>query len=479
MCRINKTFALFLTISITIASIVVEALPLGLAQTGTNISGIISQETTWTKERGPYQLTGNITVNSGTTLIIEAGTTVNLESYTIQVFGTLIAKGNSTNKIHFNGFNDPNSYQIIFNQSSTSWNELTNTGCIIEDTVINVASILIGDASPKINHSTFGGANIRDRVGTVIYVNGGSAIISNNTITPSFKYCAIEIRGGSPNVCNNYITNPYAVYSGIIVSDCDNALVHGNSIDGFAVGILVWGGKPTIERNDIENNIIGIEITGDSQISVFIQNNTITKNDVGIDFGKNFASSSVIRLNNIETVGQSTYTGPRLVDLDDGFFGEPYTINAVYNWWGTTDAEAINKTVNIELVNLGWDSAVAVSATVIPILTSPNPQALPEDYNHPEAIPYPSPYPTLAPSQTTSPTNSPSSAQIEYPASTLVPTITETPNQSTEQSSTQTLLYVAIALLTVVIALLIVIIMTVRKNRMQITSKVANGSNYR
>jgi hypothetical protein len=468
MWGINKAFAVFLTILIAFSSLVAGAVPLGLAQTGTNVSGNISQDTTWTKESSPYQLTGNLTVNRGATLIIEAGATINLKTYTIQVFGTLSAKGSSTNKVCFNGFNDPNSYQIIFNQSSTSWNELTNTGCIIENSVVNVASILIGNASPKINHNAIGGANVRDRVGTVISIYGGSAIISNNTITPSFKYCAIEIRAGEPIVSNNYITNPYSTVCGIVVSGTNNALIYGNSIIGsetnrFSLGIRICGGTPTIKRNNIENNIIGIEINGDSQIRVVIQNNTITKNEVGISFGRNFATSSVIKLNNIETVGESTLAGPRLVDLADGFFGESYTINAVDNWWGTTDAEAINKTVNIELVNWGWNSVVAVSATVIPILTAPNPHALPEAYDFPEAIPYPSPYPTLAPIQTT-PTNNPSSIQTEYPTATT-PTPTESPNQPTEQNSTQTLLYVTITLLSVVIGLLIVIIMIMQKRK--------------
>jgi len=470
MWGINKAFMLFLTIILAFSSIVIETVPLGLAQTGTNASGTINQNITWTKESSPYQLTGNLTINSGTTLIIEAGTTINLKTYTIQVLGTLVAKGSNTNKIYFNGFNDPNSYQIIFNQSSTSWNEVSNTGCIIESSVINLASILIENASPKINHNSFGGANVRDRVGTVISIHGGSAIISNNMITPSFKYCAIEIMEGEPLVLNNYITNPYSVFCGIIVSGSNNAIIYGNSIIGsetnrFALGIRVCGGTPTIKRNNIENNAIGVQFTGDSPIQVVFQNNTITKNEIAINFGKNFASSSTIMFNNIE-LGESTWASPRLVDLDGGFVGESYTINAVDNWWGTSDAEAIEHTIRYALINAGWgDSAISVSAIVIPVLTAPNPQALPEAYNFPEAIPYPSPYPTLAQTQTTTPTNNPSSSQTDYPTSTT-PTMTESPNLSTEQNSTQTLLYVTITLLSVVIGLLIVaiIIMQKRKN---------------
>ncbi|HTY75451.1 MAG TPA: hypothetical protein VMD05_07795, partial [Candidatus Nanoarchaeia archaeon] len=73
------------------------------AQTGTSVSGIISQDTTWTKANSPYSLTGPVAVNVGVNLRIEPGVTINLNGYYIQVNGTLTAKGSSTNLINFNG----------------------------------------------------------------------------------------------------------------------------------------------------------------------------------------------------------------------------------------------------------------------------------------------------------------------------------------------------------------------------------------
>ncbi len=44
----------------------------------TNVSGIISTNTTWTLAGSPYIMTGGILVSSGVTLTIEAGVTIQI-----------------------------------------------------------------------------------------------------------------------------------------------------------------------------------------------------------------------------------------------------------------------------------------------------------------------------------------------------------------------------------------------------------------
>ena len=89
----------------------------------TNVSGIISLDTTWTKANSPYSLTGPVLVNDTVTLTIEPGVTVNFNGYYIRVDGTLTARGSSTDKIHFNG------------------GQITGSGCIIENAILNSTSI--------------------------------------------------------------------------------------------------------------------------------------------------------------------------------------------------------------------------------------------------------------------------------------------------------------------------------------------------
>jgi hypothetical protein len=73
----------FLTAIIISGLILVVTVHFGTAQSGTNVTGIISSDTTWTQVNSPYNLTGNVLVNEGATLTIEAGVTINLNDYYI------------------------------------------------------------------------------------------------------------------------------------------------------------------------------------------------------------------------------------------------------------------------------------------------------------------------------------------------------------------------------------------------------------
>ena len=88
-----------------------------------------------------------------------------MDSYYIEVNGTLSAIGNPNEKITFNGG------QITFTTVSNGWNEQTKTGCIIENSIINQTSI--SSSNPiKIDNSI---------INSQITVT--SSIISNNIVT--------------------------------------------------------------------------------------------------------------------------------------------------------------------------------------------------------------------------------------------------------------------------------------------------------
>jgi len=71
----------------------------------TDVSGVISSNTTWTLANSPYIVTGNILVNEGITLTIEPGVIVKFDSDTyIKMEGTLTAVGNQ-NSIHRRFYN--------------------------------------------------------------------------------------------------------------------------------------------------------------------------------------------------------------------------------------------------------------------------------------------------------------------------------------------------------------------------------------
>jgi len=55
-----------------------SAIIFGTVQASTDVIGIITSDTTWTKVNSPYSLMGPTAVGEGVTLTIEAGATVNL-----------------------------------------------------------------------------------------------------------------------------------------------------------------------------------------------------------------------------------------------------------------------------------------------------------------------------------------------------------------------------------------------------------------
>jgi len=67
-----------------------------------NVSGLISSNTTWTVANSPYVVTNNILVNAGVTLTIQPGVTVKFNALkSMQIDGTLIAKGTNADSIRF------------------------------------------------------------------------------------------------------------------------------------------------------------------------------------------------------------------------------------------------------------------------------------------------------------------------------------------------------------------------------------------
>jgi parallel beta-helix repeat protein len=404
-----------------------------MAQSGTNVSGIITSDTTWSLANSPYNFTGNVTVATGVTLTVEPGADVNVSRYFLQVEGTLIASGTSTNKINFDSFiYTPNPQElypggIVFMQSST--------GSLIENAYVTGIDVI--NSSPKIDQNIFSGVD----------VEGGSPIICNNKVWDS-----IGVDGGSPTISNNTFPNSYSLFPsacGIFLSGTNTAIVSDNDLtNSFAdAAILITSGAPIIERNVItdipygNNHSVGITIYGTAD--PVIENNTITENSIGLNiYDENGSPTATIAYNNFE--GNTQYNIYLGVQNE---FTYAASLDASYNWWGTIDVPTINQTIYDfkNNYNLG-------TVTFTPILTAPNTEATP----NPNA-----PIATSNPAQTANPTVQPTAQPGQSSSS---PTQPNTQNQTWTLTETELLGVIAV-LLAVILGLLAAFIIFWRRTK--------------
>ncbi len=341
----GKVFA----ITFLFAGMFLAAIPLAKAQASTEFSGLITTNMTWTKGLSPFVFTGPVTIVNGVTLTIQPGVSVVLGStYTLTVNGTLQARGNSTDPVRFTGGSTSGFGPIIFTAFSNGWNEQTATGCIIENAILSATGVDVENSSPKINNCTLNNSEI-----VINAASRGSPVISNNVIRGTGVLSSLGITCGG------------------------NAVITGNNISGLQTGIDIYLGNATVTNNIIWNNSLfssggeGVRIEYRSDFgqitSPVLSNNTIVYNNIGITLAG--SPTPKIFYNNINN---NTNYNINLDNITIAYFPKGGNINATYNYWGTTNATLINRTM--------WDfknDFTLGNVTFIPFLNSSNSAAPP------------------------------------------------------------------------------------------------------
>jgi len=286
----------------------------------TEVSGIISSNTTWTLENSPYIVTGNVLLNEGITLTIEAGVTVKFDAdKVLQINGELVAQGTNGSEITFTSneaspaAGDWGKISFLDESVDASFSGTTYTsGCILEYCTIEYGSgVLLNLGNPFINYCT-----VRYMDGVGIYMNShdydsnrnATIRITNNTIHNNTK--GIRTYGyGTVTIDNNTVRNNTDGGIGAVSYDCtvSNNTIKNNTGPGaitssaggtFTNNIITGntnsngdGGGIDAYAGDFSNNIIygnsarsggGVYIDGDASLTKNIIVGNIATDNGGI-----------------------------------------------------------------------------------------------------------------------------------------------------------------------------------------------------
>lgn len=279
------------------------------------------QSGTWALADSPIYVEGDVFIEDGNTLVIEAGVEVYVNgSYEILVNGTLIADGTELLPI-----------TITSNQSVEAPGDwigikvnmvpipLVNGQAILNYTNISYASVglnITGSSNPSsVTNCTFymneDGLSLfaTEVIPFVLYAPSANNVIQNSTFLNNSN--GTVIRYGVSNVIDNnkYISNEYGITTSLdfmeiftLPSSSDNYIANNTIRNNTELGISFFGNflAPTLTNNVIYNNTLtgsNTSIQLAASIKDTVSYNNITNNNNGIFLG--FSSNNTIFSNNI------------------------------------------------------------------------------------------------------------------------------------------------------------------------------------
>ena len=359
-----------------------------------NLSGSIDTDTTWTLSGSPYTVVDNISVNEGVTLTIEPGVTVKFnDDLYLKVEGTLVAVGDSNNRIIFTSNNsEPSAGDwkwILFDNTSTTFDDDYNyqSGTKIAYSDIKYAqigvkifqsSIFIDNSS--ISYNSTSGIDFDDITKSLFsnntISNNGSGTTLNgfsndegddNGSNDTYKDVLWLSNTISDNTNNGLAFNRHGTRS--YNNTYRNNVIKNNG--GYGID-LPWGNvtdgvkNNLIEGNTIYNNTNGIRIgTGPSgwggdyptKLSTVQKNLIINNENYGISTYHTYTNETLKIEKNI--IVSTENNNAELVDLKDEN-GSIFKYNTLINL--STDSDQIGK--SIFAFNDGYQDEDSKSNTV-------------------------------------------------------------------------------------------------------------------
>lgn len=278
--------------------------------------GTIIQDTVWTPGAGdvPYEVTSDLTIPEGITLLIQAGTTIKFNDGTgLTVNGKLVVEGTPEAEVVFTSNSLQPSRGIwkgirIANQTFRSMIryamiEYGGSGVVVDNSDVLIQNCTIIDFGVQWSNA---GIDLS---------NGASGLIENNLIDNISRYgTGIRIQDSIPEVRSNIIRNT------------NNAVV-------------IQDGSPWINGNLLTDNGKGIYIYGDAR-ALINNKNVITNNQTGLQYEAYLGTPTqvIVKNNSIYNNYYNVYTLSYQDAVD-------YEIDLSNNWWGTTSTSIISASI--------------------------------------------------------------------------------------------------------------------------------------
>jgi PKD repeat protein len=298
----------------------------------TNVSGLISTNTTWTTANSPYHIIGDTTLMVGRTLNIQAGVVIKFANNTkLRIRGTLDVDGTNTNKVIFTNL-DPIFKYSRYNDKFNLWHTGSGTNYIVYVESDNGGVVNIDHAKFEYSsncaiffegYDDVGGQDIicNSTFENNYYAFGGGGddvLIKDST----FKYNEICVGNGTKIVDSClFQNNTFGLYFSI---NAYNSVFIGNYI-----GTAVY--ESIVKYCEFTENEIGISKSPINSIGDYYYN-SVYNNKIGVNFG-NYGTYT-FENNNIynNTDYNLKITGPDDQEVKN-------------NWWGTNDPIKINQSI--------------------------------------------------------------------------------------------------------------------------------------
>ncbi|HSL89557.1 MAG TPA: T9SS type A sorting domain-containing protein [Ignavibacteriaceae bacterium] len=282
---------------------------------------------TWTLSGSPYNVTGDITISNGETLIIEPGVTVNFQGfYIFAVQGRLLAIGTQTDSIRFTSSNTTEGWRGI---------RFINTPATNDTSKFYYCSIRHGKNNSGTGDNPLGGGMF---IRNFSKVHISHCYFSDNSARWGG---AIQVRENTHILIeHSTFTNNYAEFSGAGIRAIDFSdpvirfnKLYNNSVGSGGAAMYFYRSNALVMNNHIYNNTStssGGAASLDNSMPTFINN--LIVNNTSVNGGAlHFTTLSNAKIINNTFTGNSATNGGALYF---SLSSNPDFINNIF--WGNT-----------------------------------------------------------------------------------------------------------------------------------------------